>query len=867
MKIENIQKITDIPNNPNNVKIGLFGDNNNLNSLLFFSNLIDDTFYYYNIKEQFIDELAKSNIVFNVLFINQDLNSKNIKLLLNYSKKHGSKIIYAPAGDFSLDSQKELIKKCNFIIVSDAELKSSIGELNSNCIFIPNNIEEEYDFIKQSRLFDEENYISKYQFGTDEGFDSIRHYLTLGVYENCNPFKELDITSFLKLYPEIKKYNITPFTYFIILTQIFKFNGYYSFENIFSHPSISRLVLWDKNNTIIKEINGFLQNEYENDFHFEICEGQDKLLFRQQNELHFKYDYLMNAFSKTNLLIKNRDTGKRILKEIKDLEAEVSASDLDWIGICGIYDIHVQISTFDKDFNFRVKFDSQNYKKILLDKSNQRVFWAYETLDHHLAFKYQEASFAVTQLDVVDEDDNLAFDGEITLLEDLEFSNVELVMYLNQMDSGWEFIDCDYEQYGDIVKFRGDIDFTYYATDVGKKFQIDVNLKDDYGVIVASRVLKEYNLDELKSDLRSHVKKAVFFESFHSQFYSGQPKYIYEKMLEMGLDEIYDFVWAYNGKLEIPGSPLITARGAVNYNDILGASDYWITNLSFPFLKPNEDIVYIQTTHGTPYKKMGADIESEDDNVVAGRVLIESSTWNYLLSPNDFSKDVFARSFQYDGTIINRGYPANDIFYEDTTLKQQELKEELNIDPNKKVILYCPTFRDYDVDESNHKRFSLLLDLKYLYENVHDDYIIIMRLHYMLSKNLVLTEEMKDSIIDLSDYDDIAELYLITDILITDFSSAFFDFAHSKKPILFFVPDYEKYLSFRGLYSEVKEVLPGPEIFTDEELVNCIKNIDDVEKQYEKQYEVFYDKFCGLGHGTAGEDVINVVFKEVNDDE
>ena len=179
---------------------------------------------------------------------------------------------------------------------------------------------------------------------------------------------------------------------------------------------------------------------------------------------------------------------------------------------------------------------------------------------------------------------------------------------------------------------------------------------------------------------------------------------------------------------------------------------------------------------------------------------------------------------------------------------------------NKKVILYCPTFRDYDVDESNHRKFSLLIDLKKLYENLSDEYVIIMRLHYVLSKNLVISDEMKDSIIDLSDYDDVAELYLISDILISDYSSAFFDFAHSKRPIIFFVPDFDTYSSFRGLYSEVTDLLPGPKLTTNDELVDCIKNIDEIEKQYQSKYDIFYNKFCNLGHGTATEDVINIVF-------
>lgn len=141
--------------------------------------------------------------------------------------------------------------------------------------------------------------------------------------------------------------------------------------------------------------------------------------------------------------------------------------------------------------------------------------------------------------------------------------------------------------------------------------------------------------------------------------------------------------------------------------------------------------------------------------------------------------------------------------------------------------------------------------------------MLIVRMHYLISKNLELSDEMKEFIIDLSDYDDISDLYLISDILISDYSSAFFDFAHSRKPILFFVPDYERYSSFRGLYQEVKDNLPGPEIETNEELIECLKNIESTKEEYKGKYDSFYNKFCNLGHGTASEDVIDIVFSEV----
>lgn len=102
--------------------------------------------------------------------------------------------------------------------------------------------------------------------------------------------------------------------------------------------------------------------------------------------------------------------------------------------------------------------------------------------------------------------------------------------------------------------------------------------------------------------------------------------------------------------------------------------------------------------------------------------------------------------------------------------------------------------------------------------------------------------------------------------MISDYSSAFFDFAHSKRPILFFVPDFDKYSSFRGLYSEVTDCLPGPRLFTNDDLINCIKNIDEIENQYKDKYDQFYNTFCNLGHGTATEEVIKTVFMEDNNE-
>lgn len=357
-------------------------------------------------------------------------------------------------------------------------------------------------------------------------------------------------------------------------------------------------------------------------------------------------------------------------------------------------------------------------------------------------------------------------------------------------------------------------------------------------------------------------KKLVFFESFDGISYSGQPKYIYEKLLELGYDKYLDFVWSYKGDLEIPGNPIITDRDARNYKKLLKDCDYWITSINFPRWKNDEEIVHLQTSSGTPYKRMGDDILTNSKKIRKGRINIGPGKLNYLLTPNDFSKEVFKRAYDYDGKIINKGYPANDIFYQNNAKRIDEIRKSINVPKDKKIILYAPTFRDEEVSTENRK-FSLKIDLEELYEKLSQDYVLLLRLHHLVLDDLEIPKEMEGFVMDLSDYDDIAELYLISDILITDYSSVFFDYAHSKKPILFFVPDIDKYSTFRGLYDEVREDLPGPEIASEEELAENIKNIDKVSSQYKEKYDKFYDKYCNLGHGNSAKDVIDIIFKDV----
>src|SRR5699024_6878676 len=134
--------------------------------------------------------------------------------------------------------------------------------------------------------------------------------------------------------------------------------------------------------------------------------------------------------------------------------------------------------------------------------------------------------------------------------------------------------------------------------------------------------------------------------------------------------------------------------------------------------------------------------------------------------------------------------------------------------------------RDDEFYSVGKYKFSLKLDLENMERALDEEYIIILRMHYLIASNLDISD-YPSFVFDFSNYSDISELYLVSDILITDYSSVFFDYANLKRPILFYTYDLEKYRSqLRGFYLDMNTDLPGPLLETTDEIIDNIKNIN-----------------------------------------
>jgi len=366
--------------------------------------------------------------------------------------------------------------------------------------------------------------------------------------------------------------------------------------------------------------------------------------------------------------------------------------------------------------------------------------------------------------------------------------------------------------------------------------------------------------------LRLSVKDNwVFCESFFGKNYSDSPKYVYE-YLQKNYPNRYRFIWVIDKKgTKIPYKHTKVKRFSIRYCYYLARCKYYIFNGRQPvWIRKRKGNVFLQTWHGTPLKRLVFDLEDINSATpkYKQQTYKQSRLWDYLIAPNKFSSDIFRRCFMYDKVMLETGYPRNDILhYENKEELAQQIKKRIGVPMDRKVILYAPTWRDDEYYTKGQYKFSLKLDLRLMRQMLGSEYVILLRTHYFIADNIDVTG-LEGFAYNVSHYDDISELYLISDILITDYSSVFFDYANLKRPMLFFTYDLDKYRDIlRGFYIDIEEELPGPLLFTTEEIIDAVKDIDRIKQDYQKKYDAFYEKYCSWEDGQASKRVAEAVFR------
>lgn len=381
-------------------------------------------------------------------------------------------------------------------------------------------------------------------------------------------------------------------------------------------------------------------------------------------------------------------------------------------------------------------------------------------------------------------------------------------------------------------------------------------------------VLKSYKKIFNAQKNRKKDEKMIIFESFNGRQCSDNPRAIYDYMKEHYPE--YKLIWSADRRhlanfKDVPHVRKLGLRWMLHMNK----AKYWVSNSRNPgWIEKSNKTTYIQTWHGTPLKKLALDMENvvmpgTNTEKYKRNFKKETAKWDYLIAPNQFSDDIFRRAFAFEGEMIKSGYPRNDYLIKNKENEEEKnkLKEKLRIPKEKKVILYAPTWRDDQYFKVGQYKFKLELDIARLKEKFGEEAVLILRTHYLVAENID-TSLFGDFVIDQSTAGDIKELYLISDMLITDYSSVFFDYSLLERPMLFFTYDLEKYREeLRGFYFDFEKLAPGPVCETNDHLIKEIEKIFAGNYNIEDEKKKFIEEFSKWEKGDASKQIAEIIVK------
>ena len=403
------------------------------------------------------------------------------------------------------------------------------------------------------------------------------------------------------------------------------------------------------------------------------------------------------------------------------------------------------------------------------------------------------------------------------------------------------------------------------------KFEnMSILVNNDSNNSLLINVFHDWSNKEFSKEKRTYIKNyeyelfrqepiqenIIIFESKWGAKYADNPRALYE-YIDKNHPE-YLCVWSLNDPgTPINGNGIKIRRKSREYYHYLAVAKYFVNDVNFEdaYIKRTGQIE-IQTMHGTPYKLFGLEIKDEfETKNSVWKYVRKNMRWDYLISQGKFTNSKAYQWFKYYKTILNTGYPRTDAIMNKDNDFCSQLKKQLNIPLDKKIVLYAPTWRELN-------NFDLKINLDSFMNTLGDDYILVIRIHYLSASGYIIPEKFKN-VIDLTSYSNIEDLYQISDILVTDYSSVMFDYALTGKPIIFYTYDLNEYEeNLRGVYFDLKTEAPGPIVYTDEELANAIINIDSEVIKYKERINSFKNKYLTFENPHSCEKIFKLVFED-----
>ncbi len=325
-------------------------------------------------------------------------------------------------------------------------------------------------------------------------------------------------------------------------------------------------------------------------------------------------------------------------------------------------------------------------------------------------------------------------------------------------------------------------------------------------------------------------KNRVSFIIDSRESFKGNLDYIKKEFEKRGN---YEFHFFYKDKLSFSSFKKLAGSKYIFLNDNFFP-------LAFMEFSPKNVIVQLWHAPGAS-KKFGGSVDLKSRNIL--RKISENTDFLIITSKN--ISQYYSEAFQMPRTKIKAlGLPRMDYYFENHDLDKlkNDFCDKYNLSHDKKIILYAPTFRD----EEKYNNVFNYLDLDEFNEKLGDEYILALRLHPKIKNFYKDDISAKGKYVDVSNWESEQELMLISDILITDYSSIMIEYSALNKPTVFFTYDLDEYLANeRGFYYDFKTTVPGPIVYTSDELIDVIHNSDFDKSKISEFVKTQFDEIDG----------------------
>lgn len=321
-------------------------------------------------------------------------------------------------------------------------------------------------------------------------------------------------------------------------------------------------------------------------------------------------------------------------------------------------------------------------------------------------------------------------------------------------------------------------------------------------------------------------KNLIVLSNFNGKKYGDNVKYIHKCYVDNNFfpNAIFALIVDDVDDNSAPSDLVQIKKKSLKCAYYLSRAHVIISNVRMVFFFKKKTQLYIQTWHGGgAQKKCENDVIESLDKKYVTNAIKDSKKIDIFLSDSSFMTNLYYKSFWYNGHVLEKGYPRNDVFSSsENAYITSIVKEKFHIDKRYAIALYAPTFRDDESTDWLLNDFDYIIDA--LNKRFNKEFVLFVRFH----PNTIINSDLihfSKRVFNVTDYPDAQEIELISEVLIGDYSSMNFEFAMQNKPVFRFVPDLERFKKQRNFYFDFEEY-PYPFATTKDELISLIYLFD-----------------------------------------